>query len=244
LFNVPTSNHLNRGYHDGPQCFARTCPSAPITIEAGTYGEQDCPNLFLCLEVTVLGGCYSSCCAFDVSRRYQRAERGLSIDPTEHRQSKCIQFFSRIMNNCFKLGCCMCVSSCLLKVCAPDSAGAQELSGETGRAARACCRIAHTLWKGILWTRVLGMGCMTTQMVIEANSEWDGRPKARPDLMEAPKAKTMMDRGAPPTGDDRTVAETVVEPADMLMPWEEDAEQERRKRQQQTPHSQQMNRGG
>ena len=45
---------LWQGYHDGPQCCARVCPKAPIIIRSGTYGEQKCPNLFLCLEVYVM----------------------------------------------------------------------------------------------------------------------------------------------------------------------------------------------
>ena len=49
-----TRYKLWQGYHDGPQCLARRCPGAPITIASGTYGEQDCPHLFLCLEVTIL----------------------------------------------------------------------------------------------------------------------------------------------------------------------------------------------
>jgi hypothetical protein len=45
---------LWQGYHDGPQCCARVCPNAPITIRSGTYGEEKCPNLFLCFEVYVI----------------------------------------------------------------------------------------------------------------------------------------------------------------------------------------------
>jgi len=223
-----TKYKLWQGYHDGDHCFRRVCPSNPcIHIEAGTYGEQDCPNTFLCLEICCLGGIYSTCCAFDVSRRYQRDERGLGIDPTEHRQKSCIQFFSRIMHHCFKLGCCLCCTGCVVGVCAPDSAGAQDFAGEAGRAARACCRIAHTLWKGIIWTRVIGMGCMTTQMIHEADTPWDGEPKARPDLMLAPKNEKMEDRG---DGHDESQPQNrnkkddePVEMADMLMPWEQEA---------------------
>jgi hypothetical protein len=54
LHNDMTKYKLWQGYHDGPQCCARSCPNAPITIKSGTYGEQDCPNFFLCLEVYVL----------------------------------------------------------------------------------------------------------------------------------------------------------------------------------------------
>ena len=73
---------LWQGYHDGPQCMARRCPGAPITIEAGTYGEQNCPEAFLCLEVWCAAGIWSMCCAFDVTRRMVREERGLGKDPT------------------------------------------------------------------------------------------------------------------------------------------------------------------
>ena len=55
-----TQYKLWQGYYDGPQCCARSCPNAPITIKSGTYGEEKCPNLFLCLEVYVyiyLSGC-------------------------------------------------------------------------------------------------------------------------------------------------------------------------------------------
>ena len=152
-----TKYKLWQGQHDGPHCFARVCPKNPcIHIKSGTYGEEKCPNTFLCLEVCLLGGIYSTCCAFDVSRRYQREERGLGMDPTEHRQHGCVQFFSQIMHSCFKIGCCLYCTGCWVGICAPDSSGAQEFSGEAGRAARACCRIAHTIWKGIMWTRVIG----------------------------------------------------------------------------------------
>lgn len=139
---------LWQGYHDGPHCCARRCPSSPcIVIESGTYGEQDCPRAFLCLEVCCLGGFYSTCCAFDVSRRYQRDERGLLLDPTEARQQRCIQYFSKIMHHCFKLGCCFCIGSCCVGLCAPDSSDAQDCASQGKRASQNCCRIAHTLWK-------------------------------------------------------------------------------------------------
>lgn len=219
-----TKYKLWQGYHDGPHCCARTCPSSPcITIKSGTYGEQDCPNLFLCLEVCCLGGMYSTCCAFDVSRRYQREERGLSLDPTEHRLAKCVGFFSQIMHSCFKLGCCMCATSCLVGVCAPDSGGAQEFAGEASRAARACCRIAHTIWKGILWTKVLGMGCMTAQMIAEAETPWDAATQGKKMMIHhaAPEAETMKDRGGGMFDESRTEkSDEPTELSDMLMPWE------------------------
>lgn len=124
----------------------------------------------------------------------------------------------------------MCATSCLVGVCAPDSSGAQDFAGETGRAARACCRIAHIIWKGILWTRVIAMGCMTAQMIHEAEKPWDvvtqGK-KMRPDMMiqEAPKKETMKDRGGSPFDESKTEKsdDDGAEPteiSDMLMPWE------------------------
>jgi hypothetical protein len=236
-----TKYKLWQGFHDGPHCCARRCPGAPIVIESGTYGEQDCPNAFLCLEVCCLGGFYSVCCAFDVTRRYQREERGLSLDPTEARQQHCISFFSQIMHQCFKLGCCLCLSSCCIGLCAPDSAGAQDCAGQGGRAARSCCRIAHTIWKGIIWTRVIAMGCMTAQIIHEAETEWDGKKKARPDkLMKPPKAEKMKDRGFDDETRKTADEEEPVEFADMKMPWEEEAE---RKTKKNAPRSVQMDRG-
>jgi hypothetical protein len=176
-----------------------------------------------------LGGIYSTCCAFDVSRRYQRDERGLALDPTEHRQQKCIHFFSQIMHTCFQIGCCFCATSWVVKVCATDSGPAQECAGDCGRAARACCRIVHILWKGIIWTRVIGMGCMTTQMIAEAavpyNKAEQG-PKQKPELRKhdaAPKAQHMSDRGAPVATTATDESTQVTEFSDLLMPWEKNS---------------------
>jgi hypothetical protein len=148
------------------------------------------------------------------------------------------------MHTCFQLGCCFCATSCLVKVCATDSGPAQECAGEGGRAARACCRIAHIIWKGIIWTRVIGMGCMTTQMIAEAKVPYDKAsqgPKQKPQYqihddkhkMAPPKAETMNDRGmdnAHPNGTSRAVGGgdhnsdesniEVTELTDILMPWE------------------------
>jgi hypothetical protein len=207
-----TKYKLWQGYHDGPHCCARYCNGAPITIQSGTYGEQDCPNFFLCLEVTCLAGFWSTCCSFDVTRRYQREERGLQLDPTEARHRRCIGFFSQIMHQCMMLGCCCCMTSCCLAICAPDSPGAQECSGEAGQAAHACCRIASTIWRGIIWTKVIGMGCMTAQIIHEADTPWDGRPKGR-HPGSAPTNNKMNDRGFDEEGN-------AVEMNDMKMPWE------------------------
>jgi hypothetical protein len=208
-----TKYKLWQGHHDGPHCMARYCEGAPITIEAGTYGEQDCPNLFLCLEVTVLGCWWSPCCAFDVSRAVQRSERGLNIDPTEQRHRSCISFFSQIMHYCFMMACCVGISSCCLGICAPNSEGAQECAGDGGRAARACCHIAAILWKGIMWTRVIGIGCMTTQMIVESETPYDittQGPKGKPEFfIHPPDGQQMDDRG-----DEGT------EIHDMKFPWD------------------------
>lgn len=253
-----TKYKLWQGYHDGPHCCARRCPgkSPCIVIESGTYGEQDCPKTFLCLEICCLGGLYSICCAFDVSRKYQRDERGLLLDPTEARQQRCIQFFSKIMHQCFKLGCCFCIGSCCVGLCAPDSDEAQDCAGQGKRASRSCCRIAHTIWKGIIWTRVLAIGCMTAQMVHESNTDWDGKSKkGRPDLLkmsEAPTAQKMRDRGFDDDnndGDGSTTNRTggssskddLLEFDEMVMPWEEEAEKEKKKN---APRGQRMDRGG
>jgi hypothetical protein len=199
LNNDMTKYKLWQGYHDGPHCCAVYCPSAPITITAGTYGEQDCPNLFLCLEVSILGCFYSSCCAFDVSREYQRRERGLDLDPTEQRYVSCIDFFSQIMNYCFMCGLCVGCCSCMVGICSPGSAGAQECSSDGSRAAHACCRIAAILWEGIMWTKVISIGCMSTQMFIEQRTEYNRLtqgPKAKPQFrIQAPTTQTMHDRG-------------------------------------------------
>ena len=215
---------LWQGQHDGPHCCARRCPGAPITIRSGTYGEQNCPACFLCLEVSCLAGGWSVCCAYDVTRRLQRDERGLNLDPTEARQQECIQFFSRIMHHCFMLGCCVCVASCCVGLCAPDSEGAQECSGEARRASRACCRIAHIIWRGIIWTRAIGIGCGTAQIVHEASVPWDGNPKGK----MAPK-RNKMDRGVDEEDEDAGAGK---EFADMAMPWEkEETNTDRRNRQ-------------
>ena len=145
-----------------------------------------------------------------------------------------------------QLGCCFCATSCLVKVCATDSADAQECAGECGRAARACCRIAHIIWKGIIWTRVIGMGCMTAQMIAEAQVPYDKAtqgPKNKPQFLihentKPPKNEVMKDRGGgfdesqPPPANSQTATGTadhnpieVTELTDLLMPWEQSPEQ-------------------
>jgi len=92
------------------------------------------------------------------------------------------------------------------------------------------------------------MGCMTTQMIHEAGSEWDGQPKKRPDLMVAPKNEKMKERGGgmfdesqPNERKKQVDNDTVVEIGDMLMPWEEEAVKGGAKP---PPKNQRMNRSG
>jgi hypothetical protein len=188
-----TKYKLWQGYHDGPKCCATRCPGAPITIESGTYGESKCPNAFLCAEVWCLGCIWSACCSFDVNRRMIKAQRNLGEDPTKVRVIKCIGFFSRIMQSLFQLACCVCIASCCIGCCAPDSEGAQECSGEGSRASGACFSCARTIWKGIWSVKVIAMGCMSTQMDVEMKQ---GQP-----LVSQP-TKQIMQRGGDDTLDD------------------------------------------
>jgi hypothetical protein len=119
------------------------------------------------MEVTCLGGIYSTCCAFDVSRRMVKQERNLLDDPTEVRVNSCVRFFSQIAHSLCMLGCCVGICACLVGCCAPDSGGAQECSGEAGRAGRSCRECAMTCWRGIWSVKVIAMGCMSAQMDYE-----------------------------------------------------------------------------
>ena len=113
-------------------------------------------------------------------------ERNLGDDPTEVRVNDCIGFFSRLARQCFMLGCCVCLASCLIGICAPDSAGAQECAGEGGRAARSCRSCAYTCWKGIWSVKIIAMGCMSAQMdyEIKAGQPLDHRPVPVTQKME------------------------------------------------------------
>jgi hypothetical protein len=167
------------------------------------------------------------------------------MDPTEFRHQSCIQFFSKIMHTCFKWGMCMYCGGCCVGICAPDSEGAQECAGEAGRAARACCRIAHIIWRGIIFTRVIGMGCMTAQMIHEAETPWDGQKKGKPPpkKVEPPTSNKIKDRGAGlmEKEDDAKTAATadeVVEFDEMKFPWETEKRTRRN-----APRSMAMDRG-
>ena len=171
LHNDMSKYKLWQGQHDGPQCCARRCPGAPITIQSGTYGESNCPHLFLCFEICCLGGVYSLCCAHRVTRRMVREEYQLGKDPTEIRMEKCVHFFGVIMNKCCMAALVLRVCSCLCGCCAPDSEGAQECSANGKRASAACFRIGRILWRGIQSTRVIAMSCMTAQQMKQLETE-------------------------------------------------------------------------
>jgi hypothetical protein len=186
-----TRYKLWQGQHDGPHCCATRCgPSAPCTIRSGTYGESDCPHIFLGLEVCCLAGVWSTCCSFNVTRRLVKDDRNLGQDPTEVRVNNCIGFFSKLAQQCCLLGLCVGCSACLIGCCAPDSDGAQECSGEAGRASSACRSCARTCWRGIWSVKIIAVGCMSTQMDYEMVCGAQPLP-AKP----APANMTMEDRG-------------------------------------------------
>ena len=167
---------------------ARRCPGAPITIEAGTYGEDKCPNTCLALEVTILGGCWSVCCSYGVNRRMIKSQRNLGDDPTEVRVDKCVGFFSALASKCCMLGCCVCLSSRLIGCCANDSEAAQACSSQGVRAGDSCRSCARTCWRGIWSVKMLAMGCATAQMDHELK---EGQPLSTKPVVK----KQTMDRG-------------------------------------------------
>uniref|UniRef100_A0A7S3V5Q2 Uncharacterized protein n=1 Tax=Chaetoceros debilis TaxID=122233 RepID=A0A7S3V5Q2_9STRA len=159
---------LWQGKHDGPHCLANYCKGAPCTIESGSYGEQKCPNAFLCAEVTCLGcGLCSPCCAFDVSRDMMKEERGLGTDPVEARFDKCQGFFGELMGCAACAACQLRILSCCLGSIATESEGAQELSGEARRLSSACARLSQICFRGLISVKIIAMGCMSAQMVHE-----------------------------------------------------------------------------
>jgi len=174
---------LWQGHHDGPVCLARRCPGAPFTIKSGTYGESQCPNAFLAAEVCCLGCAWSVCCSFDVNRRMIKDQRNLDNDPLENRVNNCIGFFSSLASKLCMCGLCVHCASCCVGLCAPDSDGAQECSGEGGRAASACFSCAHTCWRGIYSVKLIALGCASSQMDFELK---EGQP-----LATAPTRKNM-----------------------------------------------------
>jgi len=154
--------------HDGKYCLAKYCKDGPCTIEGGTHGEENCPNVFLCAEVTCLGcGICSPCCAFDVHRDIMKEELSLGTDPTEARFEKCQGFFGELMS------CAACsawhlrIVACCLGNIATESEGAQELTGEARRLSHACGRLSRVCFRGLVSVRIMLIGCMSSQMVHE-----------------------------------------------------------------------------
>mmetsp|Transcript_7334 Transcript_7334/g.9103 ORF Transcript_7334/g.9103 Transcript_7334/m.9103 type:complete len:219 (-) Transcript_7334:1547-2203(-) len=159
---------LWQGRHDGPRFLAKYCQGAPCTIEAGTHGEQNCPNAFLCAEVTCLGcGLCSPCCAFDVNRDIMKEEHSLGTDPVEARFEKCQGFFGELMSCAACSACFLRCFACTLGNIAVDSIGAQELSGEAHRLSTACARLSRICFHGMVSVKILAIGCMSSQMVHE-----------------------------------------------------------------------------
>lgn len=170
-----TKYKLWQGYHDGPVCLARVCPGAPFTIKSGTYGESNCPHSFLAAEVCCLGCAWSVCCSYDVNRRMIKEQRNLRNDPLENRVDNCIGFFSNLASQLCMCALCVHCASCCVGLCAPGSEGAQECSGEGGRAAGACFSCVHTCWRGIWSVKLIALGCASSQMDFEIK---EGQPLA------------------------------------------------------------------
>lgn len=84
------------------------------------------------------------------------------------------------------MACCVQCCGCCVGLIAQDSEGAQECSGEAGRASRACFSIVRTLWRGIWSVKVIAIGCMSAQTIEELEKGESGPV--------APKANTMTDR--------------------------------------------------
>ncbi len=180
-----TRYKLWQGRHDGPHLLANYCKGAPCTIEAGTHGEQNCPNAFLCAEVTCLGcGMCSPCCAFDVNRAIMKEERSLGTDPVEARFDKCQGFFGQIMGCAACTACYLRCGACCLSCIATESQAAQDLSVEARRLSSACARLSHICFKGLISVRIMAIGCMSSQMVHEH--------RVNPDILSAPKHQTIL----------------------------------------------------
>mmetsp|Transcript_13949 Transcript_13949/g.33456 ORF Transcript_13949/g.33456 Transcript_13949/m.33456 type:complete len:370 (+) Transcript_13949:1572-2681(+) len=209
LDNDMSKYKLWQGMHDGPHCCARRCEGAPITIKSGTYGESNCPNTFLAMEVCCLGGLWSLCCSFGVNRRLIKQRHAyLKDDPTEIRVNKCIGFFSMLASKLCMLGCCVCITSRCIGCCASGSESAQECSSEGARAGNACRSCARTCWRGIWSVKFIAMGCMSSQIEVELKEGGTPRPFP-PGVVYKPKVKppvkqTMKDRGVGSDGDKST----------------------------------------
>lgn len=119
-----------------------------------------------------------------------KEEYNLRKDPTEIRQEKCVHFFQSIASKCCMMACCLRVCGCCVGTFAQDSEGAQECSGEAGRASRACFSIVRTIWRGIWSVKVIAIGCMSAQGIHEMDHGSSGPV--------APTANKMEDRGSSP----------------------------------------------
>ena len=170
---------LWQGRHDGDYCLASICKGAPCTIEAGTHGEQNCPNACLCAEVTCLGcGLCSACCAFDVNRDIMKEEYSLGVDPVEARFEKCQGFFGELMSCAACASCVLGCGACCIGNIATESEGAQELSGEARRLSVACARLSQICFRGLVSVQIMAIGCMSSQMVHQYRTVEASAPKS------------------------------------------------------------------
>mmetsp|Transcript_87957 Transcript_87957/g.188684 ORF Transcript_87957/g.188684 Transcript_87957/m.188684 type:complete len:279 (+) Transcript_87957:1-837(+) len=152
-----------QGLRDGPYCLATCKPELPFTFVAGTYGEQDCPSMCLCVEVTLC-----TFCAFQASREFQRNDRGLGVDPTEVRVYRCLDFFGQLAHCLCCVGCCLKCGGCCVECCLGQVEGAQDFADSSQRLGNALLHIAHGIRRGMHWVIVIATGCMSAQMVHES----------------------------------------------------------------------------
>lgn len=71
-----------------------------------------------------------------------------------------------------------------------------------------------------MFTRVIGMGCMTAQMIHEADTPWEGEKKG--SKPEAPTQNKMKDRGVDHTEKTNSLDDEDIEFDQMKMPWDEE----------------------
>eukprot|EP00929_Paragymnodinium_shiwhaense_P102877 TRINITY_DN66104_c0_g1_i2.p1 TRINITY_DN66104_c0_g1~~TRINITY_DN66104_c0_g1_i2.p1 ORF type:complete len:317 (-),score=43.93 TRINITY_DN66104_c0_g1_i2:361-1311(-) len=149
-----------QGRRDGNYCLAAMCPGKglPFTFTAGTYGEQNCPDGYLCMEATCC-----TVCAFEVSREEQREPRLLQRDPTETRVDRCLDFWGSVADCLCCCACCLTCFSCCLKCCV-DSEGSDDLAESSQRLGNSCHRLAHAIVQGMRWVITIAMGCMSAQV--------------------------------------------------------------------------------
>lgn len=164
---------LFQGRHDGPKCCALMSPSLPFTLHAGTHGDAENPQLFLCLEAWLC-----TYCAFHVSRQTMREERDLGLDPTEVRTNNCLIFFGSIARACCCVGCALRCAGCLAGLCAPEGSAAEGAAGYASRLGGGCLRVAHAIRRGMAHVRCIAVACMSAQMVHESYDLVPGKPAA------------------------------------------------------------------